>query len=104
MVALRDRQDRQGKRGGHQGPCCSIAAVKIVDAPGFVFYIKHIKISIIKAAFLCDSCWRWLTHPPISSALSNNGSRVEVQVLQVEVAFDIVREVFVFLSTTIMKG
>ena len=60
--------------------------------------------SITKAAFLSDSYWRWLTHPPISSALSNDGSRVEVQVLQVEVAFDIVREVFVFLSTTIMKG
>ena len=44
MVALRDRQDRQGKRGGHQGPCCSIAAEKIIDAPGFVFYIKYIEV------------------------------------------------------------
>ena len=47
MGALRDRQDRQGKRGGHQGPCCSIAAEKIIDAPGFVFCNKHIEILLL---------------------------------------------------------
>ena len=51
MVALRDRQDRQGKRGGHQGPCCSIAAEKIIDAPGFVFYIKYIEIPLLSLLF-----------------------------------------------------
>ena len=39
------------------------------------------------------------TYAPISCPLSNDGSRVEVEILQREVAFDIVREVFVFLST-----
>ena len=51
MGALRDRQDRQGKRGGHQGPCCSIAAEKIIDAPGLVFYIKHIKAPLLSLPF-----------------------------------------------------
>ena len=40
-----------------------------------------------------------VTYAPISCALSDDGSGVKVQVLQREVAFDIVREVFVFLST-----
>ena len=40
-----------------------------------------------------------MTYPPISCAFSNDGSRVKVEVLKREVAFDIVREVFVFLST-----
>ena len=39
------------------------------------------------------------TYAPISRPLSNDGSRVKVEILQREVAFDIVREVFVFLST-----
>ena len=51
MVALRDRQDRQGKRGGHQGPCCSIAAEKIIDAPEFVFCNKHIEIPLLSLLF-----------------------------------------------------
>ena len=40
-----------------------------------------------------------VTYAPISCALSDDSSGVKVQVLQREVAFDIVREVFVFLST-----
>ena len=40
-----------------------------------------------------------ITYAPISGALSDDGSGVEVEILQREVAFDIVREVFVFLST-----
>ena len=40
-----------------------------------------------------------MTYPPISCAFSNDGSGVEVEVLEREVAFDIVSEVFVFLST-----
>ena len=39
------------------------------------------------------------TYAPISRPLSYDGSRVKVEILQREVAFDIVREVFVFLST-----
>ena len=51
MGALRDRQDHQGKKGGHQGPCCSIAAEKIIDAPGFVFCNKHIEIPLLSLPF-----------------------------------------------------
>ena len=40
-----------------------------------------------------------MTYPPISCAFSNDGSRIKVEVLKGEVAFDIVCEVFVFLST-----
>ena len=39
------------------------------------------------------------TYAPIAGALSDDGRGVEVEILQREVAFDIVREVFVFLST-----
>ena len=42
---------------------------------------------------------KMITYAPISGALSDDGSGVEVEILQREVAFDIVREVFVFLST-----
>ena len=40
-----------------------------------------------------------MTYPPICCAFSDDGSGVKVEVLKREVAFDIVREVFVFLST-----
>ena len=39
------------------------------------------------------------TYAPISGALPDDRSRVKVEILQRKVAFDIVREVFVFLST-----
>ena len=40
-----------------------------------------------------------ITYAPISGALPDDRSRVKVEILQRKVAFDIVREVFVFLST-----
>ena len=44
-----------------------------------------------------------ITYAPISCALSDDGSGVKVEILQREVAFDIVCEVFVFLSTEKLK-
>ena len=47
----------------------------------------------------CLSFFLKNTYAPISGALPDDRSRVKVEILQRKVAFDIVREVFVFLST-----